>query len=334
MAEPVAGASGRAGGLMGYDSAISSVGLESAPPTVAVLIPMLDRTPDLVDSLPSLLSQSYSSFRIYVVDLGSTDALVDELARFPDPRIVCIRAPRPRYFSFARARNLGARFCSEDLLLFLNADNTFGEPTALGANVDRLITANDADVVWYANWRRHAGYRTLSQRHAASIKPRYCRAYAHAFGAPLLVERTVFEHLGGYDERLLDWGYEDTDLIGRLEAIGFGRIELSGLDQREHADSQRVANFRNRNRSYTWHRNRLISEQTLELLGPIRQPGRPALAQGVSIDGQAQEPVTAGPMASQPRLRTRVTLAAISLGASVWAAFGHSFWTRNRRSTE
>lgn len=54
-------------------------------------------------------------------------------------------------------------------------------------------------------------------------------------GAALFVRRDLFEALGGFDERFV-WGWEETDLIRRVQAIG-RRVEALPLPLRHESPS-------------------------------------------------------------------------------------------------
>ena len=70
------------------------------------------------------------------------------------------------------------------------------------------------------------------------------------------MERAVFQALGGFNELMVDWGFEDTDLAGRLELAGFRRIELRGVDDltQENARELRVQHFQVKHPEFTWKR--------------------------------------------------------------------------------
>lgn len=55
----------------------------------------------------------------------------------------------------------------------------------------------------------------------------------------------IFEAIGGYDEDLLGWGCEDSDIVCRAEGLGHIHyaITMPGLSRMEHGDNLRMANI-------------------------------------------------------------------------------------------
>jgi glycosyltransferase involved in cell wall biosynthesis len=248
-------------------------------PSLTIVIPIMDRADDLERSLPSMVGQSYESYRVAIVDFGSRDGLTKSLSRWPSQRLDVIRCPRPRYFSFSRARNVGLRYTHSELVFFLNADNEFRDEHHLGEIVASYLAGRGADGSWCARWRAFSGYAPLeSAAKAPPVDGGGSRVYAHGLGSALLAERRAVQAIGGFNEFLTDWGYEDTDLLQRLEICGFGRIEIRDLEQRDHPDSWRTANFRFKDRGWTWQRNRWLSDRTIASFGVVppapRYPGR------------------------------------------------------------
>lgn len=60
-------------------------------PRVTVLIPGRNAEAHLFEALSSILSQTYDDYTVLFVDDGSTDATVDIVERFPDPRLQFVR---------------------------------------------------------------------------------------------------------------------------------------------------------------------------------------------------------------------------------------------------
>ena len=260
-------------------------------PDVAIIIPIMDRAGDLGMSLPTLLNQNYPNYTVYVVDNRSQDGLPAVLEQMAHPRLKLIGCPRPLYFSFSKTRNAGARYTFSDLLFFLDGDIQFQDEGHLLRIVNDFLTGTDIDYMWHRNWRRSQRYGSLRIRYQPSIKTRYRRVYCHCLGSPLLIERHVFQQLGGFNEAIEDWGYEDTDLIARLELAGFGRIVISGMTRPHHSDDVRIKNFREKDKSKSWGRNRRLSDKFISSFGPIivtqTYPGRCEWVEvnGIQYDG-------------------------------------------------
>src|SRR5690349_3011971 len=124
--------------------------------TIDIIIPMMDRAGDLERSLHTLLAQDYEHYRVYIVDMGSTDHLDEVLNRQSSDRLRLIRCRRPDVFSFSRSRNLGARHSTGQFLLFLNGDNYLQDSTVLSRML-RDLASGEGDSDWYARWREEQG---------------------------------------------------------------------------------------------------------------------------------------------------------------------------------
>lgn len=268
---------------------------ESGQPHVAIIIPIMDRADDLRNSLPNLLGQDYSNYTVYIVDNSSRDALEAVLDEMKHPRLKLIRCPRSTFFNFSKSRNIGARYTFSNLLFFLNGDNQFRDPSHLSQIIDDFLTGAKIDYHWYRTWRSIAGsdpetgrrhYHPLKIPHRVYLKTSHRRVYCHCLGSPTLIDRQVFQQFGGFNEALEGWGYEDTDLIARLELAGFGRIAISGITQPSHSDDIRVKNFREKDRRKSWEQNRQLSDNLISSLGPVisiqKYPGR---CEWVEMDG-------------------------------------------------
>lgn len=178
--------------------------------------------------------------RAIVVDNGSTDGTADAVAqRFPDAAVVRLE----RGVGFAEACNRGAAVGDAPLVLFLNSD-VLARPGAVDALVGALEERGDAVAAGgrlvdpgtddtqpaYAP-QRYPGLGTLVARvtglealrspapDRALLDERGTIACDQPAGACILVWRSAFDAVGGFDEHFWFW-YEDVDLARRLSARG------------------------------------------------------------------------------------------------------------------
>lgn len=250
----------------------------------------MDRRDDIESSLPKLLSQDYPDFTVVVVDLGSQDGLREVLARSAGPRLQELVCPRPQYFNFSQARNIGLRYSFSDLVLFLNGDTVPLDDGQLRRIVYKHLTSMDIDRSWWHRWRVHMGYKAVRSVEPVLPGVPARRVYSHCMGSLLLVERRFVQALGGFNEAITDWGYEDTDMLARLELSNFGRIEMESLATWEQDESLRTANFRVKDKSWTWRRNRWLSDRSIRAFGvspPLYE--LPGACPAIEIDGVAYE---------------------------------------------
>jgi len=179
--------------------------------------------------LPSVLSAA-GSHRVVVVDNGSTDGSLDMLrTRFPSVDIV----PLDRNHGFSVGNNLGVRYATTDVVVFLNNDIAtdpaflapllcpFSDPSVFA--VASHITVPDAAKASQETGNTRARFEqgAFQFRHApvdafsksggrGSEKNSY--AVFWAGGGACAVHRRRFEHLGGFDSLYHPFYVEDVDL--------------------------------------------------------------------------------------------------------------------------
>ncbi|WP_069187531.1 glycosyltransferase [Pararhodospirillum photometricum] len=188
--------------------------------------------------------------RIIIVDNASSDGSIEALPQISGIELVIIRNPENRGFSVAC--NQGAIRSSSDYLLFLNPDTL-------------LKTNSLAPAVAFISNSQHArigvvGVRLLDERgrtqrscarfptaaallgQAAGFDRLFPRFFPSHFlrdwdhedtrpvdqvmGAFLLIRRSLFKEIGGFDERFFVY-YEDVDLCLRVHQYGFQVVHLA-----------------------------------------------------------------------------------------------------------
>lgn len=178
---------------------------------------------------------------VVVVDNASSDGSADGLER-PDLPVTVLR--NPGNAGFGRACNQGAAIGRAPAILFLNPDTEVGPDSlrlALAAlSADPKIGIVGAQLVDAAGRvqrmcaRRPSAKSLIGQElhldrlMPASVPTHFMADWDHAasrpvdqvMGAFLLIRRTLFERLGGFDERFHVY-YEDVDLCARTWDAGF-----------------------------------------------------------------------------------------------------------------
>lgn len=153
-------------------------------------------------------------------------------------KLTVVKAIEEPNWHLGRAYNLGMRFVTSDIVWKIDCD------TRIDVNaVNEVATLTDGT------------FRTGDWRIGGNA--------AHLNGN-LVVKRADFWAVGGYDERIQSYGWDDTSLYNRLNATGLKwlRIEPGWASHIEHSNAKRGSV--NVHRSI--HRNRLCNEAAVPWL--------------------------------------------------------------------
>ncbi len=199
-------------------------------------------------TLQSLTRQSVaaSDFEVIVVDDGSQPSLAPVAERFP-VRYLRHEPNRGR----AVARNRAVDEAQADVLLFLDSDS-FAHPDLIRrhlefhegrdrpgvlmgrrleidwAALDALRRAVAPDPAMVGEYRGDLRDGTLGQAHARRDLARM--PWVYAFTHNISVDRASVVAAGGFDQDLVHWGYEDTELFYRVFTLHGRRGDAFELD--------------------------------------------------------------------------------------------------------
>jgi len=203
-------------------------------PLISVVIPTRNAFGATAATLRALFDQTLPPavlMEVVVVDDASTDNSADQLAGEFGPRIMLIRQARNEGRS--ATRNRGAQAASGQWLALLDCD-CLPSPGYLDAMLTALIpTAVCVGTVRYMPNGFWAHYQEMGARR---------RLDAHRHGEPgalstacMAMDRRAFLAIGGYDEGYRHYGFEDRDLLLRLQAAGLATRHVEHACV-EHAD--------------------------------------------------------------------------------------------------
>ncbi len=177
-------------------------------PKVSVIIPAYNMGEQLVRAVESALSQTTPVHEIFVVDDGSKDNTAEVAERFGPP-VYVIRKPNG---GPASARNLGAAKATGDWLAFLDADDWwFPQKTEVQMSYTQ---APDIGLV-------HCLYDHRIERPPAELS--FDDLWAHNWigTASVMIRRSLFLELGGFNEERALISVEDYNLWLRVVAAGW-----------------------------------------------------------------------------------------------------------------
>ncbi|HFD79972.1 MAG TPA: glycosyltransferase, partial [Gammaproteobacteria bacterium] len=192
-----------------------------APTLVSIIMPTKDRPELLPRAVDSVLSQSYTSWELIVVNDGGVGIEGSLGERLRDSRIRCVSLQRS--VGQAAARNIALQEANGEIICYLDDDDAYLEDhlrTVVGvlANGDRAFAYTDAVVVpeeFAGGVLREVGERSNPYAHESYSRDRLLvnnyipiNTWAH--------RRSCLDEIGLFDESLTC--YEDWEFLLRLSA--------------------------------------------------------------------------------------------------------------------
>ncbi len=174
-------------------------------PLVSVIVPAYNAETTLSETLLSIAEQTYGNLEIVVVDDGSTDRTFDIASAF------AASEPRARVISIvnggvAVARNTGAAASTGPFIAPIDADDLW-HPTYLETLVGLMMAAPTLPAFAYAPCRlidpsSNVICSGLNARSSGRVIYRMLYRNLVGNGSAIVISRTAFEAVGGYDARL------------------------------------------------------------------------------------------------------------------------------------
>lgn len=181
-------------------------------PLVSVIIPTYNRAAWLEEAIASVLAQTYARIELIVVDDDSRDHTADVMQAFGTALTYLWQA----HAGVSAARNRGVAASQGTLLAFLDSDDLW-QPGKVMAQVTLLqqqpqVQACYTDEVWIRHGVR-VNPKQIHQKHAGWL---FDASLPRCIISPssVMLRRTLWDRLGGFDERLP--ACEDYDLWLRL----------------------------------------------------------------------------------------------------------------------
>ncbi len=215
-----------------HDIEPSRIAVPRSPnPTVSVIVPCYGKVEYTLRCLASIAANPpKAGIEVIVVDDATPDGSTACLTGVPGIRLIS----NPHNLGYLRACNAGARLANGEYLMLLNND-TQVMPGWLDALLEPFCDRGDVGAVGskllYPNGRlQEAGCIVWNDasgwnfgRCDSPDRPmyNYLREVDYCSAASLLIPRSLFNAMGGFDERYVPAYCEDSDLAFRLRERGY-----------------------------------------------------------------------------------------------------------------
>lgn len=228
------------------------------PGKISIIIPTRDHGDDVDLCLRSLFERSsYQDIEVILIDNGSRDRRsLEQFERWIEREPARLKVvPYDVPFNFSRINNYGVSKSSGDYLLFLNNDTEIITADWLEAMLEQAqrppIGAVGAKLLYPDNTIQHAGVIVglggvagHSHKYFPADAPGYfytlqtVNNFSAVTAACLMVRRTVFDEVGGFDESLAI-AFNDVDLCLRLRSAGYRNVYLPHVVLYHHESKSR-----------------------------------------------------------------------------------------------
>ncbi len=212
---------------------------------VTCVIPCKGRLGSLQQAVTLLLDQhELDGLHVLVVDYGCPQQTLEWCRQQRSPKLDCVKVlDRTETFHLSRARNCGNRIAQTELLVTLDADCLLKSHFIVRRMLDPILQGQGVSTI--------AG---LIEEDGKSYPGQSYMAY----------KRSDWLKVRGYDEAMVDWGFEDTDFFMRIYALGpcqFLRAEFAEFERLQHSDEQRWCFYAERDLGLSWHKNKERSKR-------------------------------------------------------------------------
>jgi GT2 family glycosyltransferase len=200
--------------------------------SLSIVIPTKDRSEALALTLDALEAQATAgaTLEAIVIDNGSSDRTVAMVNERGEGSALAIRLLERPDGGPAAARNAGAASAEGDILLFLGDDTEPADERLALAHLElhssrpeptygvlgRITWTPRKPVTPFMRWLENGG----PQFHYRDLKPGPVDATSYFYSSHASIKRSLFERVGGFDERFPNAAVEDTELGVRLAAAG------------------------------------------------------------------------------------------------------------------
>ncbi len=198
---------------------------------ISICTVCMNRLPYLCQTLPVNISENlhYPQIEFIVLDYNSKDDMENWIRlnmsyHLESGVLKYYKTYEPAHFLLSHSKNMAMRLASNDIVCMVDADNYAGPDYAGWINTAYNSTGKD---------------RVITTLRRDDIPHR-------DQGGKLAFHRDFLYAAKGFDEALIGYGFEDIDLVNRLEQLGCQRMFIEDMEYLKyisHSDEERVKNF-------------------------------------------------------------------------------------------
>jgi glycosyltransferase involved in cell wall biosynthesis len=182
---------------------------------ISVVIPNYNSSKTIGKCLKAVLSSKYDRFEVIVVDDCSSDSSVDMISKFP-----CRLIRLENHAGASKARNIGAKESSGEIIFFIDADCLVSEDTL--SIVNKAVTARKNTVIGgsYTPLPYDGNFFSVFQSVFINYFELKLREPDYIATHSMAIEKIVFQRNGGFPEKFLPI-IEDVEFSHRLRRAGY-----------------------------------------------------------------------------------------------------------------
>ncbi|NEQ65642.1 MAG: glycosyltransferase [Symploca sp. SIO2D2] len=185
-------------------------------PLISVIIPAYNAEKTILETIESILQQTFADFEIIVINDGSQDSTLELLSGVKDPRLQVFSFPNA---GLAASRNRGVARAKGEYISFIDADDLW-TPDKLELQLQALQTNPEAAVAYsWTDCIDEAGKFLRSGSHMSVSGDVYAQLLLVNFlesGSNVLIRQQALREIGDSDESLA--AGQDRELFLRLAA--------------------------------------------------------------------------------------------------------------------
>lgn len=161
-------------------------------PTISVVLTLYNRPQFMAQAIESILGQTLRDLELILIDDGSTNLGVADIAREFEKKDSRVRFFKKKNGGPADARNFGVEKCTAEIIAFCD-DDDISEPERLQAQVDFLQNHGDITATTCRLVRIDASGKVIEMEHELTeSKVCFCR------GPTVVIRRNAFLAIGGF----------------------------------------------------------------------------------------------------------------------------------------